>query len=129
MSAGMPMLRPRRAVHNPGQHARPLLSVAPRPDAVRPDHAELMHRIAAGDAGALSELYELSSRHVYGICLKVLRNPADAEEVALDVYTQAWRQAARFDAGRGEPLAGVLLVARARAPDPPRRPGGGGPHR
>jgi RNA polymerase sigma-70 factor, ECF subfamily len=100
------------------------MSVVPRPGDVRPGHAELMHRIAAGDAAALSELYDLSSRYVYGICLKVLRNPADAEEVALDVYTQAWRQAARFDAGRGEPLAWLLILARSRAIDRLRARGG-----
>jgi RNA polymerase sigma-70 factor (ECF subfamily) len=100
------------------------MSVVPRPGDVRPGDAELMHRIAAGDAAALSELYDLSSRYVYGICLKVLRNPADAEEVALDVYTQAWRQAARFDAGRGEPLAWLLILARSRAIDRLRARGG-----
>jgi RNA polymerase sigma-70 factor (ECF subfamily) len=124
MAGVLPMLRARRAGHNPAQHARPLMSVVPRPGDVRPGHAELMHRIAAGDASALSELYDLSSRHVYGICLKVLRNPADAEEVALDVYTQAWRQAARFDAGRGEPLAWLLMLARSRAIDRLRSRGG-----
>lgn len=100
------------------------MSVVPRPGDVRPGHTELMRRIAAGDAAALSEFYDLSSRYVYGICLKVLRNPADAEEVALDVYTQVWRQAARFDAGRGEPLAWLLMLARSRAIDRLRSRGG-----
>jgi len=91
--------------------------VVPRPGDVRENHTELVRRIAAGDAAALSELYDLSSRYVFGICLKVLRNSADAEEVTLDVYTQAWRQAARFDADRGEPLAWLLMLARSRAID------------
>ena len=98
--------------------------MVPRAGDVRQGHAELMRRIAAGDAAALSELYDLSSRYVYGICLKVLRNPADAEEVTLDVYTQAWRQAARFDADRGEPLAWLLMLARSRAIDRLRARGG-----
>ncbi len=83
-----------------------------------------MRRIADGDAAALSDLYDLSSKYVYGICLKVLRDPADAEEVTLDVYTQAWRQAARFDAGRGEPIAWLLMLARSRAIDRLRARGG-----
>ncbi|MFI5119813.1 MAG: sigma-70 family RNA polymerase sigma factor [Thermoanaerobaculia bacterium] len=98
--------------------------MVPRRGDVRPGHGELMRRIAAGDAAALSDLYDLSSRYVYGICLKVLRNHADAEEVALDVYTQAWRQAARFDAGRGEPLTWLLMLARSRAIDRLRARGG-----
>lgn len=117
MAGVLPILRERRAGHNPGQHARSHLSVVPRRGDVRQSHAELMHRVAAGDAAALAELYDLSSRYVYGICLKVLRNSADAEEVTLDVYTQAWRQAARFDADRGEPLAWLLMLARSRAID------------
>lgn len=100
------------------------MSVVPRQGDVSPRHAELIHRIAAGDPAALSELYDLSSRYVYGICLKVLRNQADAEEVTLDVYTQAWRQAARFDADRGEPLAWLLTLARSRAIDRLRARGG-----
>jgi RNA polymerase sigma-70 factor (ECF subfamily) len=100
------------------------MSLVPRQGEVRPDGAALMRRIASGDAAALSDLYDLSSRFVYGICLKVLRNAADAEEVTLDVYTQAWRQASRFDAGRGEPLAWLLMLARSRAIDRLRSRGG-----
>ncbi|MEO8584883.1 MAG: sigma-70 family RNA polymerase sigma factor [Acidobacteriota bacterium] len=83
-----------------------------------------MRRISSGDPAALSELYDQSSRFVYGICMKVLRNPADAEEVTLDVFTQAWRQADRFDADRGEPLAWLLMLARSRAIDRLRSLGG-----
>ena len=90
----------------------------------RADQAGLMRRISSGDAAALSELYDQSSRFVYGICLRVLRNPADAEEVTLDVYSQAWRQAARFDGDRGEPLAWLLMLARSRAIDRLRSRGG-----
>ncbi len=100
------------------------MSLVPPPRDIRPDSAGLMRRIASGDAAALSDLYDLSSRHVYGICLKVLRNSADAEEVTLDVYTQAWRQASRFDADRGEPLAWLLMLARSRAIDRLRSRGG-----
>ena len=100
------------------------MSLVPRPREIRSDDVSLMRRIATGDAAALSDLYDLSSRHVYGICLKVLRNSADAEEVTLDVYAQAWRQASRFDADRGEPLAWLLMLARSRAIDRLRSRGG-----
>jgi RNA polymerase sigma-70 factor (ECF subfamily) len=99
------------------------MTLVPRQE-VRPDSAGLMRRIASGDSAALSDLYDLSNRFVYGICLKVLRNSADAEEVTLDVYTQAWRQASRFDADRGEPLAWLLMLARSRAIDRLRSRGG-----
>ncbi len=96
--------------------------------AERPDHSGLMRRISSGDPAALSELYDQSSRFVFGICFKVLRNHADAEEVTLDVYTQAWRQAARFDSDRGEPLAWLLMLARSRAIDRLRSRGGARRH-
>jgi RNA polymerase sigma-70 factor, ECF subfamily len=98
--------------------------LVPGAEVIRQDHVELVRRIAGGDAAALSALYDLSNRHVYGICLRVLRNPADAEEVTLDVYTQAWRQAARFDTDRGEPIAWLLMLARSRAIDRLRARGG-----
>ena len=90
----------------------------------RSGQSDLMRRFSTGDTSALSELYDQSSRFVYGICLRVLRNPADAEEVTLDVYTQAWRQAARFDGDRGEPLTWLLMLARSRAIDRLRSRGG-----
>jgi RNA polymerase sigma-70 factor (ECF subfamily) len=100
------------------------MSLVPRQSEIRPDALGLIRRIASGDSAALSDLYDLSSRFVYGICLKVLRNGADAEEVTLDVYAQAWRQASRFDANRGEPLAWLLMLARSRAIDRLRSRGG-----
>lgn len=113
--------------HNPPDNARPQMTLVPQPGearAERADHAGLMRRISSGDPAALAELYDQSSRFVYGICLKVLRNSADAEEVTLDVYTQAWRQAERFDSRRGEPLSWLLMLARSRAIDRLRSRGG-----
>jgi RNA polymerase sigma-70 factor (ECF subfamily) len=54
---------------------------------------------------------------VYGICLRILREPADAEEVALDVYTQAWQSARHFDPARGNVTAWLAILARSRAID------------
>ena len=77
----------------------------------------LLGRMAGGDEGALRELYDRTSRRVYGLALAVLRDAAAAEDVALEVYLQAWRQAARFDAATGSALAWLSTLARTRAID------------
>jgi RNA polymerase sigma-70 factor (ECF subfamily) len=78
---------------------------------------ELVRRIGAGDQGALSALYDGSSRLVYAVALRILNEPADAEEVTLDVYTQVWRSATTFDPDRGSVTAWLVALARSRAID------------
>ena len=56
---------------------------------------------AAGDETALALLYDETSALVYGLALRILRDSAAAEEVTIDVYAQAYRQASRYDPTRG----------------------------
>ena len=74
-------------------------------------------RIAAGDESALAELYDASSRLVYSLTLRILSNPTDAEEVTLDVFTQVWRNASKFESQRGTVMAWLVTMARSRAID------------
>ena len=78
---------------------------------------DLGTRLATGDEGALAELYDAHAAVVYALALRITRSPADAEDVTQDVFTQAWRQAARFDAQRGNLAAWLLMMARTRALD------------
>lgn len=80
-------------------------------------------RIAAADQHALAALYDASNRLIYGLALRILRNPADAEEVTLDTFTQVWRTAANFDAHRGSVLSWLVTMARSRAIDKLRASG------
>ena len=82
-----------------------------------PLQANLIQRVAGGDEQALATLYDETSRLVYGLLLRVLSDPASAEEVLLDVYTQVWRQAATYSTERGAPLAWLTTIARSRAID------------
>ena len=74
-------------------------------------------RIAAGDESALAELYDASSRLVYSLTLRILSNPTDAEEVTLDVFTQVWRNASKFESQRGTVMAWLVTMTRSRAID------------
>jgi RNA polymerase sigma-70 factor (ECF subfamily) len=73
--------------------------------------------IAAHDEQALANLYEATLTRVYGLALRITRNPQAAEEVSEDVYWQVWREAPRFDAQRGNVMAWLLTIARSRALD------------
>jgi RNA polymerase sigma-70 factor, ECF subfamily len=77
----------------------------------------LVAEMANGDQSALAVLYDQTSRLVFGLALRVLRDRATAEEVLLDVYKQAWRQAALYDAARGTPTGWLLKIAHSRAVD------------
>lgn len=83
--------------------------------------AELIGAAAAGDQRALAELFDATGRAVYGLLLRILADAGAAEEVLLDVYAQAWRQAASYSAERGSPLAWLTTIARSRALDRLRR--------
>jgi RNA polymerase sigma-70 factor (ECF subfamily) len=87
------------------------------PSAKDLDLRRLITNVAAGDESALAELYDRSGRVAFGLVLRVVGDPAVAEEVTLDVYTQVWRQARAYDSSRGTPLAWLLTIARTRAID------------
>jgi RNA polymerase sigma-70 factor (ECF subfamily) len=78
---------------------------------------EFLGRAAEGNRDAFAALYDATSSLVYSVVLRILANPADAEEVALDVYLQVWRDAGDFDGARGGVSAWLVTIARSRALD------------
>jgi RNA polymerase sigma-70 factor, ECF subfamily len=76
-----------------------------------------MQRSAEGDQGAFASLYDASRQLVYSTVLRILREPADAEEVTLDVYMQAWRNAKGYSDRRGSVGSWLVMLARSRAID------------
>jgi RNA polymerase sigma-70 factor (ECF subfamily) len=77
--------------------------------------------MAAGKEAALGALYDATLGKVYGFALRITGKPEAAEEVVGDVYLQAYRDAARFDAGRGPVIAWLMMLTRSRALDHLRR--------
>ncbi|ADD45529.1 ECF RNA polymerase sigma factor SigK [Stackebrandtia nassauensis] len=95
---------------------QPRSPFAPVPDNPISDEA-LLQRAALGDEDAFTVLYDRLSPRVYGLCLRVLRDPAQAEEVAQDVLVELWRTAARFDPSQGSALTWVATLTHRRAVD------------
>ena len=90
------------------------------PEGVAADVAALA-RMARGDESGLAALYDRHATPVYSLALRIVRRPEDAEDVTQQVFTQAWRTSARFDASRGVVAAWLLMMARSRAIDCLRR--------
>jgi RNA polymerase sigma-70 factor (ECF subfamily) len=62
-------------------------------------------------------LYDATARRVFGLVLRVVRDPAQAEEVTQEVFLEIWRTAGRYDPGRGSPLSWMLTIAHRKAVD------------
>lgn len=76
-----------------------------------------MAKVALGDEAAFALVYDATSHSVYGIVLRVLRDPAQAEEVAQEVFLEAWSSAPRYDPEQGTPSAWIHMIAHRRAVD------------
>jgi RNA polymerase sigma-70 factor (ECF subfamily) len=73
--------------------------------------------MGTGDEIALGSFYDATSHRAFGLALRILRDRTAAEEAVLETYNQAWLQAGRFDARRGNALAWLLTMTRSRAID------------
>ena len=83
----------------------------------QPDLAELLRASARGEEQAFAELYDATSRRLYGLVLRVVRDPAQAEEVAQEAFLEIWRTASRFDPTRGSALGWLLTITHRTAVD------------
>lgn len=82
-----------------------------------PGLAVLLTHVARGDERAFESVYNLTAGQVLGIVRRVLRDPAQSEEVMQEVLLDIWRTASRFDPELGSPAAWVMTLAHRRAVD------------
>jgi RNA polymerase sigma-70 factor, ECF subfamily len=61
--------------------------------------ADVIRLAQAGDAAAFERLYQLHGRRVYALCLRMVGNPADAEDLMQEAFLQLFRKIGTF---RGE---------------------------
>jgi RNA polymerase sigma-70 factor (ECF subfamily) len=69
------------------------------------------------DPAIFARVYDEHASAVYGAALRVLGNPATAQDVAQDVFLRLWRRPGAFDVRRGDLGAYLRLMARSRALD------------
>lgn len=86
-------------------------------DANRSLIAGAIGRIPDGDRAALQTVYRLTSAKLFGVCLRILGEHGEAEDVLQEVYVTVWRKAADFDARRASPMTWLIAIARNRAID------------
>lgn len=74
-------------------------------------------QVAKGDRTAFAALYEQTSPRLFGICLRMLRDRGQAEEILQDIYLIVWRRAVTFDPERASASTWLSAIARHRAID------------
>ncbi|WP_255184120.1 ECF RNA polymerase sigma factor SigK [Janibacter sp. CX7] len=81
---------------------------------------QLAHRlkqVAKGDEAAFAAVYDETAPRLHGLVLRILRNPAQSEEVTQEVFLEVWRRASHFDPQRGSAIGWLLTMAHRRAVD------------
>ncbi|HXV68847.1 MAG TPA: sigma-70 family RNA polymerase sigma factor [Nitrospira sp.] len=78
---------------------------------------KLLARVVKGDQQAFSQLYDQSSTLLFSLALRILGSREEAAELLQEVYLEVWRKIARYDVGRGTPIAWLITLTRSRAID------------
>ena len=83
--------------------------------------ATLIAAVAAGEDAAFRRVYQLRAARLYGIALRITRQPPLAADALQDAFLELWRNAGRFNASRGDPDVWLASLVRYRALDIVRR--------
>jgi RNA polymerase sigma-70 factor (ECF subfamily) len=101
---------------------RPRAMRASEPEMPRPEGGDryldgLLARVARGDQAAFEAVYDGLAGPVYGLILRVVRDPAQSEEVSQEVLLEIWRTASRFNPAKGSAATWAMTIAHRRAVD------------
>lgn len=81
------------------------------------DELKLMKRIKARDEEALSELYDLYKRLLFGMVISIVKKREEAEDVLQEIFVKIWNKAESFDEERGNVYSWIVTLARNKAID------------
>lgn len=79
--------------------------------------AAALRKVAQGDRAALRDVYDRTSAKLFGVCLRILNDRQEAEDVLQEVYLTVWRRADSFDAGKASPITWLVSIGRNRSID------------
>jgi RNA polymerase sigma-70 factor, ECF subfamily len=82
---------------------------------------DLMVGIQAGDAEALSQLYDRYNGIIKALILRIIHNDSEADDLLQEVFLEIWNQAKNFSAEKGKPLGWMVTLTRRRAIDALRK--------
>jgi RNA polymerase sigma-70 factor (ECF subfamily) len=83
--------------------------------------ADLLARTALSDQAAFAELYRLAAPHLYGVALRILREPALAEDLLQEAFVNVWHHAGSYNAAKAKPQTWLTSIVRNRCLDQLRR--------
>jgi RNA polymerase sigma-70 factor (ECF subfamily) len=77
----------------------------------------LIARVALGDRDAFRRVYERTSAKLFGVCLRIMKDRGDAEEVLQETYVRVWSHAQRYAQAKASPITWMVTIARNLAID------------
>lgn len=83
----------------------------------RDNLGKLITRTALKDRRAFDALYDATSAKLFGVCLRILNDPVDAEDALQDIYIKIWTKADRFSISELSPISWLVAIARNHAID------------
>jgi RNA polymerase sigma-70 factor (ECF subfamily) len=84
------------------------------------DVAVLISRVALREQSAFSELYNKTSPKLFGVCLRILKDRTDAEEVLQEVFVKIWQRADRYVVSDNPAMPWLMAIARNQSIDATR---------
>ncbi|SEM52907.1 RNA polymerase sigma-70 factor, ECF subfamily [Loktanella fryxellensis] len=81
------------------------------------DIENMIARTALGDRAAFEGLYAATSAKLFGVCLRVLGNRAEAEDALQEAFVKIWRNADRYRVNGLSPMTWLITVTRNHAVD------------
>ena len=89
----------------------------PDPGELQGDLGNLLARVALGNHAAFKQLYDSTVRCLLAIIVRLLRDPAWAEEVMQEVYVAVWNSASSYSSVKAQPMTWLMTIARNKAMD------------
>lgn len=87
-------------------------------DSARRDKlSEALVQVGHGDRSAFETVYVATSAKLFGVCLRIISDREEAEDVLQEVYLTIWNKAASFESGRASPISWLVAITRNRAID------------